>query len=105
MEDITVTELAQRLKNGDAPIVIDVREPDEHAFAHIEGSELMPLGDLLNWSQELDPDREYAMLCHTGQRSSYATGVLRQMGLKRVRNVIGGIDAWSAHVDPSVPRY
>jgi rhodanese-related sulfurtransferase len=105
MEDITVIELAERLKNGGAPIVIDVREPDEYAFARIQDSELRPLGDLLNWSQELDPDREYALLCHTGQRSGYATAVLRQMGFKKVRNVIGGIDAWSAHVDPGVPRY
>lgn len=105
MEDITVTELAERLKNGDAPIVIDVRQPEEYAFARIEKSQLKPLGDLLNWSQELDMDQEYAMLCHTGQRSGYATAVLRQMGFKKVRNVIGGIDAWSARVDPAVPRY
>ena len=105
MDDITVTELAERLKNGDAPIVIDVREPDEYAFAHIDDAQLKPLGDLLNWSQDLDMDQEYAMLCHSGQRSAYATAVLRQMGFKKVRNVIGGIDAWSMYVDRSVPRY
>ena len=105
MEDITVTDLAARLKNGDAPIVIDVREPDEYTFARIDGAVLKPLGDIMDWSQELDREQEYVMQCHTGQRSAYATMILRQMGFKQVRNLIGGIDAWSAQVDPKVPRY
>jgi adenylyltransferase/sulfurtransferase len=105
MEDITVTDLAARLKSGDAPIVIDVREPDEYAFARIDGAVLKPLGDIMDWSQELDREQEYVMQCHTGQRSAYAAMILRQMGFKQVRNLIGGIDAWSAQVDPKVPRY
>ena len=105
MQDVTVIELAERLKNGDAPIVIDVREPDEYAYARIEGATLRPLGDILNWLQELDLDREYVMQCHVGERSAYAAAILRQMGFRKVRNLIGGIDAWSVHVDPSVPRY
>jgi rhodanese-related sulfurtransferase len=105
MDDMTVSELAERLKNGDAPIIIDVREPEEYEFAHIDGALLKPLGDILDWSQELDPDAEYVMHCHTGQRSAYATMILRQMGFKNVRNLAGGIDAWSVHVDPRVPRY
>ena len=105
MEDITVGELAERLKNGDAPVVVDVREPEEYAFARIEGAVLKPLGDILNWAQELDLDHEYVMQCHVGERSAYAAVILQQMGFERVRNLIGGIDAWSAHVDPSVPRY
>ena len=105
MKDITVTELAERLKNGDAPVVIDVREPEEYAFARIEGAVLKPLGDILNWAQALDPDQEYVMQCHVGERSAFATLILRRMGFERVRNLIGGIDAWSVHVDPGVPRY
>jgi len=100
-----VTELAERLKNGDAPIVIDVREPDEFAFAHIEGALLKPLGGIMEWSRELDPNREYVMQCHTGQRSAVAASVLQRMGFKKARNLIGGIDVWSVHVDPNVPRY
>ena len=105
MKDITVTELAERLRNGDAPVVIDVREPDEHAYARIEGAVLKPLGDILNWAQELDPDQEYVMQCHVGERSAYAAVILQQMGFRKVRNLIGGIDVWSVYVDPSVPRY
>ncbi|HEY4691091.1 MAG TPA: rhodanese-like domain-containing protein [Anaerolineae bacterium] len=105
MEDITVTDLAARLKDGDAPILIDVREPEEYALAHIEGAALKPLGDILEWLEELDPDGEYVMQCHTGQRSAYATAILQQMGFKNARNLAGGIDAWSVYVDPKVPRY
>ncbi len=105
MENITVTDLAARMKSGDAPIVIDVREPHEHAYARIEGALLKPLGDIMEWAQELDRDQEYVVHCHTGRRSEYAARVLRQMGFKKVKNLIGGIEAWSVQVDPSVPRY
>ena len=105
MEDISVTDLAARIKRADAPTLIDVREPDEYAFARIEGAQLKPLGDIMEWSQELDREQEYVMHCHTGQRSAYAAAILRQMGFKNVRSLIGGIDAWSVHVDPKVPRY
>ncbi|HLF28935.1 MAG TPA: rhodanese-like domain-containing protein [Anaerolineae bacterium] len=105
MEDITVIDLAARLKDGAAPIVIDVREPDEFAFAHIEGAQLKPLGEIMEWAQELDRDQEYVMQCHTGSRSAYAAQILRQLGFKKVRNLIGGIDAWSVYVDPKAPRY
>jgi len=105
MDDITVTDLAVRLKDGHGPTIIDVREPDEYAFAHIDGSVLKPLDDIMGWLQDLDRAREYALLCHTGSRSGYATAILRQMGFKAARNVIGGIDAWSVYVDPKIPRY
>jgi len=105
MEDITATDLVARMKRGDAPTLIDVREPDEHAYARIEGAQLKPLGDLMAWSQELDREQEYVVHCHTGRRSAFAAQALRQMGFRNVRNLIGGIDAWSVHVDPSVPRY
>jgi len=105
MEDITVVDLAARLRDGDAPIIVDVREPDEFAYARIEGALLRPLGGILAWAQELDRDREYVMMCHTGNRSGSAAAFLRKMGFKQVRNLLGGIDAWSVYVDPRVPRY
>lgn len=105
MEDITVTDLAARINSGSAPIVIDVREPEEYAIARIAGARLKPLGDILNWSQELDRAQEYVLMCHTGNRSGFAAQILRQMGFKHARNLIGGIDAWSVYVDPGVPRY
>lgn len=105
MEDITVKDLAARMKNRDAPIIIDVREPEEYAIARIEGAILKPLGGLTAWARDLDHKHEYVMLCHTGMRSAYAAQVLQHMGFKKVRNLIGGIDAWSVYVDRSVPRY
>ena len=105
MEDITVMDLAARLRDGDAPIIVDVREPDEFAYARIEGALLRPLGGILVWAQELDRDREVVMMCHTGNRSGSAAAFLRKMGFKQVRNLLGGIDAWSVYVDPRVPRY
>ena len=105
MNEITVEELAQRMKNGDAPTIIDVREPFEYQVAHIEGAELKPLNDLMQWAPKLDKDQEYVMQCHTGARSAYATMLLLQMGFKKVYNLVGGIDEWSTRIDPNVPQY
>lgn len=105
MEEISVEDLALQIKNGNAPIIVDVREPFEYNFAHIEGTVLKPLPDLMEWASELDKDQQYVMLCHTGSRSAYATMVLAQMGFKKVYNLSGGIDEWSARIDPNVPRY
>ena len=105
MGDSSVKDLAERIKNGDAPTIIDVREPSEYAIARIEGAVLKPLGEIMTWARELDREKEYVMQCHTGSRSEYATHILRQIGFKNVQNLIGGIDAWSVYVDPSVPRY
>lgn len=105
MQEITVEELAKRLKADAAPILIDVREPFEYQIAYIEGAELKPLGNLSNWAQELDKEQEYVMQCHTGARSAYATNVLTQLGFKNVKNLVGGIAEWSVRIDPSVPQY
>ena len=105
MQEMNVKELADRIKAGDAPQIIDVREPSEYAYARIPGAMLKPLGDFREWAQELDKDREYVLQCHTGSRSWQAAYLLERMGLTQVYNLSGGIDAWSMHVDPSVPRY
>jgi rhodanese-related sulfurtransferase len=105
MEELTVEELSHRLQAGTAPTIIDVREPFEYNFAHIEGAILKPLPDLMEWVGELDKDQQYVILCHTGSRSAYAAMVLSQMGFKKVYNLGGGIDEWSARIDPNVPRY
>lgn len=105
MQEMNVKELAQRLKEGTAPIIIDVREPNEFAYARIPGAILKPLGDFREWTQELDKDQEYVLQCHTGSRSWQAAYLLERMGFTRVYNLSGGIDAWSLHIDPNVPRY
>jgi rhodanese-related sulfurtransferase len=105
MQEMNVKELAERIKAGNAPLVIDVREPNEYAYARLPDAVLKPLGDFREWSQELDKDREYVLYCHTGARSWQAAYLLERMGFTKVCNLSGGIDAWSTHVDASVPRY
>ncbi len=105
MQEMNVRQLAEQIKTGTAPALIDVREPDEYAFAHLPGAVLKPLGGIYQWAQELDKDQAYVLYCHTGSRSWQATYLLERMGFTKVINLSGGIDSWSTHVDPSVPRY
>jgi rhodanese-related sulfurtransferase len=102
---ITVKELKDRLDNGDKPFLLDVREPYEYSMAKIEGSVLIPLGTLPESLDKLDRSAEIVAYCHHGMRSADAVGFLLQQGFSKVKNLVGGIDAWSVHVDPSVPRY
>jgi rhodanese-related sulfurtransferase len=91
---------------GTTPKLLDVREHWEFATAHIEGSTLMPMGDVPSRAhQELDPDEHIIVLCHAGARSMNVTVWLRENGFENAQSVRGGIDAWSREVDPSVPRY
>ena len=86
--------------------LIDVREPWEYATAHIEPSTPMPMGDVpARAHQELDPEEHLVVLCHHGMRSMNVTVWLRNQGFEQVQSLRGGIDAWSAEVDPAVPRY
>ena len=103
--EITPTQLAQKLASAEPPLLIDVREPDEYQYCRIEAAQLKPLGDIARWSAELDPDAEIVCQCHTGFRSGQAAQYLTAHGFKRVYNLRGGIDAWSAQVDPTVARY
>jgi rhodanese-related sulfurtransferase len=83
-----------------------VREPSEHRVARIEGAELKPLGQIAQWAQELnDKGEEIVLHCHHGMRSDRACQYLAGQGFTNIKNLIGGIDEWSAKVDPSVPRY
>jgi rhodanese-related sulfurtransferase len=86
--------------------LIDVREPWEVATAHVDGSVPMPMGDVpARAHHELDPDERLVVLCHHGMRSMNVTVWLRNQGFEHVQSLRGGIDAWSAEVDPTVARY
>lgn len=103
---ITVEELRAKQKAGEKFRLIDVRELSEHRTARIEGSELKPLGEIMNWARELtDKNEEIILHCHHGMRSDRACQFLAAQGFTNVKNLIGGIDEWSLKVDPSVPRY
>lgn len=102
---IGVQELKTRLDKGDKLVLLDVREPWEYALAKLEGSVLVPLGTLPQSLSKLDKNTEIIAYCHHGMRSADATGFLLQQGFPNVKNLVGGIDAWSVQVDSSVPRY
>ncbi len=102
---ISVHELEERRRRGDDLVLVDVREPREWEIAHLPGARLIPLAHLPERVSELDTSRELVLYCHTGQRSARALEFLRQAGFRKLKNLRGGIDAWSREVDPSVPRY
>jgi sulfur-carrier protein adenylyltransferase/sulfurtransferase len=103
--EIDVTELKAKLDRGDDFVLIDVREPHEYRIASIPGAKLIPLGEFPKHVGELNPDADIVIHCKSGMRSAKACGILRQAGFQKVRNVAGGILAWSDKVDPSVPKY
>ena len=106
--EITTHEL-RRVLSGDnksACVLLDVREAWEFEEARIEGSILMPMGEVpARANQELDPDAHIIAICHHGMRSMSVTAWLREQGFERAQSLRGGIDAWSVEVDPSIPRY
>ena len=77
-------------------ILIDVREPHEHAMARIEGARLIPLGSLMEHIGSLPADRDIFIHCKMGMRSARAAEMLKARGFTRVWNVAGGIDSWLA---------
>jgi len=106
MQEITAAELKKKMDEGEDVQLIDVRNQDENAFAHIEGSKLIPLGEILTRMNEIDPTREIVIHCKAGGRSAQAIQALERSGFKgELRNLKGGITAWSNEVDPNVPKY
>lgn len=104
--EVTVSEMKQALENPTLCIkVIDVREPDEHCIAHVEGVELIPLSTLEKRFTELNPTQVTYIHCKSGVRSLRAMQFLRDKGFFQVKSVRGGILAWSEQIDPRVPRY
>ena len=103
--EISVRELADRLRGPNPPRLIDVREPNEWAYCRIAGAELKPMSAIMSWMPELDRTTELVIQCHSGVRSWQVAQYLQAHGFQRVINLRGGIDAWSVDVDPTVPRY
>jgi adenylyltransferase/sulfurtransferase len=94
MKSITTTELRYLLENNFTGLLIDVREPDEHAIARIQGARLIPLKTLPEVLESLPRDRDLYVHCKSGMRSAKAVRMLMERGFTRVHNVHGGIDAW-----------
>ncbi len=105
-DEVTVQDMKKALDNPSLGIkVVDVREPDEYAIAHVNGVPLIPLGELPQRFIELDPNQTIYIHCKVGARSLRAVQILKEQGFKYAKSVKGGIDAWSNEIDRSVPRY
>ena len=111
IEQVRPGDFASWLQRHEAarPVVLDVREPLELQLARLQprGFDLVhiPMYDIPARLSELDPDQPVACLCHHGVRSQQVAMYLARQGFGEVANVAGGIDAWSAQVDPDIPRY
>lgn len=106
IEEISATDLKRRMDAGEDIQLIDVRQPEEWAFAKIDGAKLIPLGEILNRIGEIDQHRETVLHCKMGMRSAKAVEALQHAGFKGdIKNLKGGITAWSNEVDASVLKY
>jgi molybdopterin/thiamine biosynthesis adenylyltransferase/rhodanese-related sulfurtransferase len=105
--EIQAAELEAARDGGEDLLLLDVRQPEEFSKARIEGSLLVPLGELEARLGELGGwrERRVVVTCHHGARSLRGAELLRQSGFTRVESLAGGIEAWSLTVDASVPRY
>lgn len=103
--DITVSELAKRLKDDKPLILLDVRDPHEAKISNFENSTLIPLGELASRLSELDTQDEIVVFCKSGIRSVRAVEILIGSGFQRVKNLQGGINAWAINIDPKIPVY
>ena len=99
----------ESVKEFGTPAVLDVREPYELSMASIKanGFELItiPMGVIPPRLNELKPNQPIACMCHHGGRSMQVASFLKGRGFEHVANIAGGINAWSAELDPTVPRY
>lgn len=103
--EIKPREVKERLDRGEKLLLVDVREPHEHAICHIEGALLIPMGCIPSQLEQLDVDEDVVCFCHHGMRSLDVATWLRARGVKSVKSMSGGIDRWSVEIDPMVPRY
>ncbi len=105
MKEISVSELKEMMDEGKDFQLIDVREPNEYEFANL-GGELIPLASVASNADKISRDKMVVVHCRSGARSGQAVRLLEQQhGFNNLYNLKGGILAWSAEVDPDVPRY
>jgi rhodanese-related sulfurtransferase len=103
-DQITAAELQAALAKGEKLQLVDVREAPEFTYTHIPGSKHIPLAQLGGRVGELDANAPCVMICHHGVRSARAAGFLMQNGFKSVKNLAGGLAAYSG-VDQSIKHY
>ena len=105
--EISVAEVKRRLDAGDDLLLIDCREPSEHAIANLPGARLIPVNDTPARVGEITAagDTPVVVYCHHGMRSARVAEWLRANGAPHAQSMAGGIDAWALEIDPATPRY
>lgn len=103
--DITVKELKERMDRGDAPTLIDCREPHEAQICSIPGAVLIPQAQLPQQLASFDPNQEIVVHCKSGGRSGRAVEWMKQHGFKNARNLAGGVLAWIDQIDSTQRKY
>jgi len=102
---VTPRELSQMRDRGEDVVLIDVREPHEWEIARIEGASLIPMGEVPGRISEIPQTGNVLVYCKVGARSAEVLKFLHQVGLTNTKHLAGGIEAYAAQVDPSIPRY
>lgn len=105
MKNIMPAQLQAELAAGRKVQLLDVREAWEFQTARIDGSTLIPMGEIQARISELDPSSDTVVICHHGGRSMQVAVFLERQGFSSVHNLAGGVDAWARSVDPSMPTY
>ena len=93
-QEISVSQAAAKRQAG--TFILDVRQPEEWADAHIPGSTLIPLGDLESRINEVPKDQEIVVVCRSGNRSAQGRDILKQAGFTQVTSMAGGLNEWKA---------
>ncbi len=108
-DEISVHQLKKMIDDHEDFILIDVREEPEWDICRINGAKLIPLSQISEGNigdlETIEKDRLIVLHCHTGARSAHALEILKTLRFKKMKNLVGGIDAWSSEIDPEVPAY
>lgn len=105
IKHISAKELQKKLQEDVKPFLLDVREPYEFEIARIEGSQLIPLGEIPDKMNKINSSQGCVVICHHGIRSHQVAAYLDHFGFANIYNLTGGIDAWSTDCDNSISRY
>tara|TARA_B100000925_G_C21561291_1_gene283714 strand:- start:6 stop:314 length:309 start_codon:yes stop_codon:yes gene_type:complete len=101
--EVQVLELKKMLKNNEV-VLLDVREPYEIEICNVKGSLFIPMNEIPQNIEQLDKEKRYAVMCHSGVRSLYVSNYLNSLGYSTL-NVTGGIERWATDVDKNMKRY
>lgn len=107
IRQLKVQELSAMLAAGEPVYLLDVRQQWEHDITALPGSRLIPLDQLGHRANEIQAaeDALVVVYCHHGIRSLSGAAILQRLGFDNVASLAGGIDAWSLHIEPTMPRY